>query len=199
MSSMRRRPLSGFETNLLRSKVFDLIKAKSFSKGKYVLASGKESNYYLDLKPAMLDPEGTNALSELILEKLEPMKIDYVGGLALGAVPLISVISMLSHQREHPIPGFFVRKEVKDHGTKKLVEGLSGNDTLKDKRVVILDDVTTTGGSAMVAVRAAQEAGAKVILVLSIVDREEGAAEFYKKENIPFEWLFTANEFLNSD
>src|SRR5438046_2723805 len=102
MSSMRRRPLSGFETNLLRCKVFDLIKAKSFSKGKYVLASGKESNYYLDLKPAMLDPEGTNALSELILEKLEPMKIDYVGGLALGAVPLISVISMLSHQREHP-------------------------------------------------------------------------------------------------
>jgi len=192
-----RRPLSPFEANLLRSKVFNLIKSKSFSKGKYILASGQESNYYLDMKPTMFDPEGSHALSEIILERLESLKVDYVGGLALGAVPLISVITMLSHQRERPIPGFFVRKEVKDHGTKKLVEGVS-DDALKDKRVVILEDVTTTGGSAMVAMRAAQEAGAKIILVLSIVDRGEGATEFYAKEGIPFECLFTANEFLNS-
>ena len=191
MPTSRKR--SGFP---LRTKVFNLIKAKSFAKGKFVLVSGKESDYYLDMKPTMFDPEGANALSEMVLDELEDVEVDYVGGLALGAVPLISTITMLSHQRNRPLPGFFVRKEVKDHGTKKLVEGLSNADALKGKRVVILDDVTTTGGSAMTAVEAAQQCGATIVLVLSIVDREEGAAEFYKQRNIPFECLFRASEFM---
>ena len=191
MPTSRKR--SGFP---LRTKVFNLIRAKSFAKGKFVLVSGKESDYYLDMKPTMFDPEGANALSEMVLDELEDVEVDYVGGLALGAVPLISTITMLSHQRNRPLPGFFVRKEVKDHGTKKLVEGLSNADALKGKRVVILDDVTTTGGSAMTAVEAAQQSGATVVLVLSIVDREEGAAEFYKQRNIPFEYLFRASEFM---
>ena len=121
-----------------------------------------------------------------------------VGGLAVGALPLISTIPMLSARHAKPIPGFFVRKEVKDHGTMKLVEGLAEGETLRGKRVVILDDVTTTGGSAMIAVQAATDAGAKVILVLSVVDREEGAEEFYKEKGIPFEALFRASELLGS-
>jgi orotate phosphoribosyltransferase len=195
---MTQHPLSKFEANLLRQKVFKLIKEKSFSRGEFVLASGKVSRYYLDMKPTMFDPEGANSLSEMILDRFEGISVDFVGGLAMGAVPLISTITMLSCRHKRPIPGFFVRKEVKDHGTKKLVEGLSAGQTLEKKRVVILEDVTTTGGSALVAVNAARKMGADVILVLSVVDREEGAIEFYRKENIPFEALFTASDFLNS-
>lgn len=198
LSQRSPKKLSQFESNLPREKAFSLIKAKSFKRGQYVLASGKTSEYYLDMKPTMFDPEGANALSVMILDRLYKTKVEYVGGLALGAVPLISTLTMLSYQRGRPIPGFFVRKEVKGHGTMKLVEGLEEGKTLQGKNVVILDDVTTTGESSMIAVRAAQSSGAKIILVLSIVDREEGADQLYQEQQIPFEAIFTARDFLNS-
>ncbi len=184
------------ECDSLRAKVFKLIQEKSFSKGQYTLASGIESNFYLDMKPSMFSPEGADALSSMIFERLQGLKVDYIGGLELGAVPLISTTTMLSYHRGKPVPGFSVRKEVKGHGTKKLIEGLSMDDTLQNKRVVILDDVTTSGESAMIAVNAARNSGAKVILVLSVVDREEGASEFYKNKDIPFDSLFKASEFM---
>jgi orotate phosphoribosyltransferase len=198
MPVARRTVPSGLEPDLLRSKAFNIIKNKSFSRGSFKLASGRESSYYLDLKPTMFDPEGATALSEMMFEHLQSRQVDYVGGLALGAVPLISTLTMLSFQRGRPIAGFFVRKEVKDHGTRKLVEGLSAGDSLNGKRVVILDDVTTTGGSAMAAVQAAQSSGAEILLVLSMVDREEGAEIFYREKGIAFEALFTASDFLNA-
>jgi orotate phosphoribosyltransferase len=191
-------PVSQLESNPVRSQVFELIKSRSFARGRYKLASGRESSYYLDLKPTMFHPQGAAGLSEMILDRIRDLRADYVGGLALGAVPLVSTITMLSWREDSPIGGFFVRKDVKDHGTKKLVEGLASGESLAGKRVVILEDVTTSGGSAMVAVRAAQDSEAQVILVLSIVDREEGAAELYRQNGIPFDALFTASEFLNS-
>jgi orotate phosphoribosyltransferase len=196
--SSAKSTLNPFESHHLRSKVFKLIQQRSFSKGRFTLASGVESNYYLDLKPTMLDAEGADGLAELILNELYGMNVDYVGGLAVGAVSLLGSIQVLSHRKTKPIPGFYVRKEIKDHGTMKLVEGLAPGETLHGKRVVILDDVTTTGCSAMIAAKAAQDAGASVILVLSIVDRQEGAAEFYEKAGIPFKALFTAREFLDA-
>jgi orotate phosphoribosyltransferase len=101
----------------------------------------------------------------------------------------------LSSRTDRPLPGFFVRKSAKDHGTKKLIEGTSD---IAGKNVVILDDVTTKGGSAMLAVRAAQDAGAIVTLVLSVVDRQEGAAKLFTDAGIPFQHLFTADELLKS-
>lgn len=195
----RRDPaqLSQFEASLLRAKVFKIIKEKSFFRGSVKLASGRDSDFYFDMKPTMFSPDGAVALSEILMNHLYGQDFDYVGGLALGAVPLISNLTALSFTCGKPIPGFFVRKEIKDHGTKRLIEGLAHNETLQGKRVVILDDVTTTGGSAMIAVKAAQEAGANVILVLSVVDRQEGAAETYKAAGVAFESLFTANEFLS--
>jgi orotate phosphoribosyltransferase len=186
-----------FESGLARSKAFNLIKARSFFRQKITLASGRESGFYFDMKPTMLNPEGANCLAELVINRLEGVKVDYIGGLALGAVPLIAAVCVLSASRSRPLPGFFVRKEIKDHGTKKLVEGVEDAD-LKGKSVVILDDVTTSGSSAMIAVETARKAGATIILVLSIVDRGEGATELYKKERIPFEALFTAEEFLSA-
>lgn len=186
-----------FEHQKDRRRAFDLIKSKSFGRRDIVLASGKPSTFYFDMKPTMLNPEGAAVLSELILARLSVEKIDFVGGLVMGAVPLISTINQLSYFKGQPLPGFFVRQEVKTHGTMKLIEGVTDNE-LQGKRVVILDDVTTSGGSAMIAVDAVQKAGAQVVMVLSVVDRGEGAADFYREKGMRFEALFTAGEFLDS-
>jgi orotate phosphoribosyltransferase len=175
-----------------RQKLFALLKQKAFRRGRVVLASGRESDYYFDMKPAMLDPDGAALLAEIILQEIQHVKADCVGGLEMGAVPLIAPVAMTSRKFGRALPGFFVRKTVKDHGTKKRVDG---ND-ISGKTVIILEDVTTTGASAMDAVKAVTEAGAKVALVISILDRGEGAAELYASAGIPFKSLFTAQEFL---
>ncbi|MBC8012623.1 MAG: orotate phosphoribosyltransferase [Methyloceanibacter sp.] len=182
----RNRPLE------LRNKLFTLLKERAFRRGRIVLASGRESDFYFDMKPAMLDPEGAGLLAELILQEIHGVMADCIGGLEMGAVPLIAPVAMRSPEFGRRLPGFFVRKAVKDHGTKKRVDGAD----IAGKTVVILEDVTTTGGSAMDAVKVVEEAGAKVALVLSILDRGEGAAELYAKAGIPFKSLFRAEEFL---
>lgn len=178
-----------------RERAFDIIKAKSFVKGDVVLASGERSTYYFDMKPSMFDPEGAELLSELILARLGTVGCDLVGGLEMGAVPLISPINAKSFRAGRPIAGFFVRKQVKEHGTRKSIEGVRD---LAGKRAVIVEDVTTTGKSAMVAVNALREAGATIALVISILDRQQGAAQLYKDAGIPFQSLFTASDFLQA-
>jgi orotate phosphoribosyltransferase len=190
-------PQTPRDTLTMRKRLFDIIGRLSFLRGSFVLASGRTSNYFLDLKPTMMDPEGASLLAELVLDKLEGMKVHYVGGLAMGAVPIVSQVAMLSHQRGRPIAGFFVRKTVKDHGTMKLIDAVKPGD-LAGRSIVILEDVTTTGESAMQAVKAAQDAGAKIELVLTMVDREEGATEFFENQKIPFKWLFRARELLGA-
>src|SRR5262249_48421242 len=160
-------------------------------RGKFILASGRESDFYLDLKPTMFDPDGANVVAELVLERLKDIKADYVGGMEVGAIPIVTAVSVLSVNTARPIAGFFVRQKSKDHGTRKLIDGVGD---LSGKDVVIIDDVTTTGGSAMDAVTAAREAGANVVFILSIVDRGEGAEEFYKAEGVAFDWLFHIRE-----
>jgi orotate phosphoribosyltransferase len=177
----------------LRNSLFNLLKLRAFRRGRVVLASGKQSDYYFDMKPAMLDPEGAGLLAELILQELDGVSADCIGGIEMGAVPLIAPVAMRSLDFGRYLSGFFVRKAVKDHGTKNRVDGTD----IAGKTVVILEDVTTTGGSAMDAVNAVQDAGAKVALVLSILDREEGAAELYAEAGIPFKSLFRAEEFLS--
>ena len=177
-----------------RRNLFALIKARSFRRGNLTLVSGRTTNYYFDMKPTMFHPAGAAWIAELMLDRIEGLKADYVGGLAIGAVPLVNSIAMLSHQRGRPIPGFFVRAQVKDHGTQRRVEGTA--ESLAGKNVVIVEDVTTTGGSASTAVEAATAEGAKVVLVLSIVDRLEGAVENFKNRGIAFQAIYTADEFM---
>ena len=178
-----------------RARLYEIIKAKSFVRGHVVLASGKESDHYFDMKPSMFDPEGADLLAELIFARIAATEADIVGGLEMGAVPLITPVSIAGLRAGRQLPGFFVRKAVKDHGTKKLVEGLAD---IAGKRVAIVEDVTTTGGSAMKAVEALTAAGAKIVLVISILDREEGAAKLYADAGIPFRSLFKASEFLKA-
>src|SRR5207237_8380643 len=147
-----------------------------FGRGKIVLASGRESDFYFDLRPTTVHPAGATWIGELICDALEGMAVDFVGGLEMGAVPIATAVAVASHRRGGNLQAFFVRKKPKDHGAKKLVEGLPKGETLKGKNVVVLEDVTTTGGSSMQAVAALREEGANIVLVLTIVDGLGGAA-----------------------
>jgi orotate phosphoribosyltransferase len=176
----------------LRERLADLIKERSFRRGNFTLASGKQSSYYFDSKPTMLHPEGAALLAELIVQELGDIEADCVGGLEMGAVPLIAPVAMKSREAGRPLLGFFVRKAPKDHGTRQRIEGLD----VAGKTAIILEDVTTTGGSALQAVEEVRKAGGEVALVLSILDRGEGASELYAAAGVPFKSLFRAEEFL---
>jgi orotate phosphoribosyltransferase len=178
----------------IQRQAYDLISRKSFIRKQIKLSSGKVSDHYFDMKFTMLDPIGARLLAELVFARLPDSRVDYVGGLELGAVPLISPVAMLSAEKGRPIPGLIVRKAAKQHGTQRLVEGV---EDLRGKNVVIVDDVTTTGESAMKSIRAVQAEGANIILVVSIVDREEGAANLYAAAGLRFDPLFRASQFLN--
>ena len=182
----------------VRSKLFELIKTRSFGRGRIVLASGRVSDFYFDMKPTMLRPDGAAWLAELMLRELDDWAAEYIGGLEMGAVPLVAVLAQLSFLKGRPVPAFFVRKRAKEHGAKKLVEGLARSESLQGKKVAIIEDVTTTGDSARQAVEAVRGEGAEVVLVLSIVDRLEGAAAAFHAAGLPFRSLFTAAEFLSS-
>jgi orotate phosphoribosyltransferase len=116
----------------------------------------------------------------------------------MGAVPLAGSIAQLSWLKGHPIAAFFVRKKPKEHGARLGVEGLAKGESLQGKRIVIVEDVTTTGGSAIKAAEAVKEAGGNVVLVLTMVDREEGATEAFAEAGLPFRSLYKASEFLNT-
>lgn len=180
-------------TSSKRNRLREIVRAKSYIQGDVVLASGERSTYYFDMKPTMFDPEGADLLADLLMERIAGVACDLVGGLEMGAVPLISPINALSFRQGRPIAGFFVRKQPKGHGTKKRIEGVAD---VAGKAVVIVEDVTTTGGSAMKAVDELREAGATISLVISILDREQGAAALYKAAGIPFDSLFKASEII---
>jgi len=179
-----------------RARLADIIRKRSFGRGEITLASGRKSDFYFNLKPTMLDPEGAALLAELTYEALKDDNLDFVGGLEMGAVPPAGAIAQLSWIKGHPIAAFFVRKKPKEHGAKLLVEGLTKDETLQGKRVVVVEDVTTTGGSAIKAVESVREAGGDVVLAFTMIDREEGADEAFKAAGIPFRALYKAGEFL---
>ena len=179
-----------------RARLADIIRKRSFGRGEITLASGRKSDFYFNLKPTMLDPEGAALLAELTYEALRDDQLDYIGGLEMGAVPLAGAIAQISWLKGHPIAAFFVRKQPKEHGARLAIEGLAKDQSLNGKRVVVVEDVTTTGGSALKAVQAVREAGAEVTLVLTMIDREEGASETFAEAGLPFRSLYKASEFL---
>src|SRR5258708_10745942 len=161
------------------ARLAEIIRKRWFGRGEITLASGRKSDFYFNLKPTMCDPEGAALLAELTYEALKDDGLDYVGGLEMGAVPLAGAIAQLSWLKGHPIAAFFVRKKPKRHALLLDVEGLAKGESLKGKRVVIVEDVTTTGASALKAVEAVRDAGGEVALVFTMVDREEGATETF--------------------
>jgi len=181
-----------------RAELLELIRTRSFGRGRIILSSGRESDFYFDLRPTTVHPAGATCVGELVLDALEGIAVDFVGGLEMGAVPIATAAAIASHRRGRHIGAFFVRKKPKDHGAKKLIEGLPKGETLRGKNVVVLEDTTTTGGSAMQAVAALREEGANIVLVLTIVDRLEGAADNFAAEGLRFRAIYTADEFLKA-
>ena len=157
----------------------------------FTLASGRQSNYYFNCKPTTLDPEGMNLIGEVLFDMLQDAPVTAAGGLTLGADPIANALAVVSWQKGRPIKSFIVRKDVKDHGTKSAVEG----NVAAGEKVVILDDVITTGGSTITAIEQARRAGLVVDRVITLIDREEGG------ENIlalvaPVQSVFTRTEIM---
>lgn len=182
-----------------RARLVEIVKTRSYQVGPEMkLASGRTSTHYFNMKPTMLDPEGAYLIAELIIEQLvaDRVKADLIGGLELGAVPIASAVCAVSHQAGHPIRAFLVRKQAKDHGTKSLVEGLAKGETLAGKKVVIVEDVTTTGGSSIKAAEAVRAEGAEVLRVVTIVDRQEGAAQAFEAAGLALHPILTMSDFV---
>jgi orotate phosphoribosyltransferase len=179
-----------------RARLIELIKLRSFQEGpEFKLASGKTSTFYFNMKPTMLDSEGAYLIASLILDQLEGVDADLVGGLEMGAVPIASSVAAIAYTQGRELPAFFVRKQAKEHGTQSLVEGLAKGDSMAGKKVVVVEDVTTTGGSALKAADALKAAGAEIVRVITIVDRLDGAAETFAAAGLKFEPLLTLSDF----
>lgn len=171
-----------------------IIRERSIRIGKFTLASGRESDLYLNLKPTMMDPRGARLCAEAFLARVPP-GTDYVGGLEMGAVPVISALAAVSDIAGKPVRTFFVRKSAKDHGTREVVEGLASGESLAGKRCLMVDDVATTGGSVLKAIDAARAAGAIVEDALVIVDRQEGGTETLAAVGVKLHSVFIGDDF----
>ncbi len=179
-----------------RARLVEIVKARSFQEGPEMkLASGKTSTFYFNMKPTMLDPEGAALIADLMLDAMGDETVDLVGGLEMGAVPIATAIAAVSQLQGRPVGAFFVRKQAKEHGTQSLVEGLVRGDTMHGKRVVVVEDVTTTGGSALKAAKALAAEGARIVRVLTIVDRLDGAADAFADAGLNFVPILTLSDF----
>ncbi|MFO0842958.1 MAG: orotate phosphoribosyltransferase [Gemmataceae bacterium] len=172
-----------------RQRLLDLVKSRAVSFGRFTLASGKQSTYYINSKRVLFHSESVALLGEALWDQTRDLDIQAVGGLEVGAIPLATACVLRYHQEGRPLEGFFVRKQAKGHGSQERVEGV-----LPPKaRVAIVDDVLTTGGSALQAVQEVERAGGTVVAVLCIVDRLEGARELFSAR-YQFRPLFTIRD-----
>ena len=160
--------------------------------GSFKLSSGKPSTYYFDSKLLTMDPEGGYKVGKYFFGKLRDSDAEAVGGMALGAIPIVEAVTLISHMKERPFPGFFVRKEAKAHGTQNLIEGNFPADP--NVPVAILDDVVTGGGSIMQAIEAVEAKGNPIVSVMCILDRDEGGREFLKKRGYDLQAMYVVED-----
>jgi orotate phosphoribosyltransferase len=178
-----------------------LLAARTFKRGEFLLVSGKRSRIYFNMKATMMTPEGAAQCARGLLSVLDGLEADYVAGLEMGAVPLLGGIAAASWDAGRPIGAVFVRKAAKAHGTSLMVEGLddAGGETLAGKRVVLIDDVATSGGSILKAADQIAAAGGVMKDAIVILDREQGAREMLGERGIALHTLFTATDLGVTD
>ena len=174
-----------------RDALQTLIREKALKFGDFTLASGKTAKYYLDCRQITLDSQGARLIGEGMLDLLEGNMPDLVGGMAIGADPITAAILTLAGVRGIPLRGVMVRKEAKQHGTGKLVEG----PFREGESIVIVEDVVTTGGSSLLAIECCEAVGLKVSRVLAIIDRLEGGREAFAERGYELTTLFTIRDF----
>jgi len=177
-----------------RQKLKELILKVSYREGDFTLASGLKSDFYIDLKPTTLHPDGAYALGKLAVECVEKsgLKVDAVGGMTLGADPIATSVSLAAREKGYSWPAFIVRKEPKSHGTSRFIEG---TENLKPgARVLVVEDVVTTGGSSLKAIQHLRDAGYEPVAVFTLVDREQGGRETFENAGLKLLPLFTIRE-----
>jgi orotate phosphoribosyltransferase len=156
-------------TTVDRQSLVRLLAAHSYRKGTFRLASGRESDFYVDVKQTVFRADGARAIGQMLCDRLEEHGVTLVGGMAVGAIPLVSVALTAAAERDYALEGFFVRKDVKDHGTAQKIDGRFRADAC----IALVEDVVTTGASTLAAIEAVAAAGGRVALVVTVVDREE--------------------------
>lgn len=184
----------GDDVDGLKKKLADLLMEKSYKEGDFTLTSGKKSEYYFDGKQTALHPEGGFLVGKLFMELLKDGDIHGVGGMTLGADPLVSATSVVSHLDGQGLPAFIIRKKAKGHGTGQYLEGLANFP--QGSKIALLEDVVTTGGTLITAIERVKDAGLEVSKVLCILDREEGGRENLEKAGYQLESIFTRQELL---
>ncbi len=177
------------------STLITLLAERSAKRGQFILASGKQSTFYIDARLTTMSPEGLSIIGPLALSVLQQTgwSIDAIGGLTLGADPISYAISYASARSDHPLRAFTVRKEAKTHGTGQLLEG----PFRQGDRVAVIEDVLTTGGSALRAIDAVRAAAGITVGVLALVDREEGGRQAIERAGIPVVTLVTASQVIS--
>ncbi|MDB9458313.1 orotate phosphoribosyltransferase [Dolichospermum circinale CS-545/17] len=175
------------DLTILRHQLLDLFCQLAYQEGDFVLSSGQRSSYYINGKQVTLHPQGALAVARLLLHILSE-DTQAVAGLTLGADPIVSAVSVVSVYENRPIPALIIRKEAKGHGTMAYIEGPS---LPQGAKVVVLEDVVTTGQSALKAVERLQAAGYTVNMVISLIDRLQGGGELYESAGLQFQALFT--------
>ena len=180
----------------MRKKLLELLKKEAFFKKKVKLSSGKISNYYVDVRRVSLSPEGVYLISNLIWKIIKNFDIDAVGGPTLGADPLVSGVCYIAYKKNKGLKGFLIRKTAKTHGGKKMIEG---QDIIAGERVILFDDVATSGGSIVKSIEVLKTIKVQVIGAVTVIDREEGAKETLEKIGCPLYALFTKSDFLEKN
>src|SRR5262245_10411017 len=175
---------------LTRMRLLELFRSRALLFGDFTLASGQKSTYYINSKRALFHSECAALLGDALYEATKDLDIRAIGGLEVGALPMATAAVIRYHQAGREMEGFFVRKQAKEHGSKERVEGVLESGW----RVAVIDDVLTTGGSAIEAVKAVESKGAHVAAVVCIVDRLQGAREAFEPR-YPFRPIFTIRDF----
>jgi len=178
-----------------RKRLLEILCKNSFKYSEnpiYKLASGKMSDCYINCKATTLDSEAMNLIGHIFYDKIKTLHVAAIGGLTQGADPIAVATAMISGIKDNPVNAFVVRKEAKKHGLKKLIEG---NVTVGDK-VVILDDVVTTGQSTIEAIEKAKKEGLNIVKVIVLIDRQEGGKEEIEKLGIAFDSIFTKDDLI---
>jgi orotate phosphoribosyltransferase len=186
-------PMAAVDLTDLRSMLLDLFCQLAYREGEFVLSSGQRSSYYINGKPVTLHPQGALAVGRLLLSKL-PADTQAVAGLTLGADPIVAAVSVVSAYENRPVMALIIRKEAKGHGTMAYIEGPN---LPAGARVVVLEDVVTTGQSAMKAALRLKDAGYEVEEVIALVDRKQGGAELYNSAGLKFQAVFAIDEIQN--
>jgi orotate phosphoribosyltransferase len=186
------------DPNVLKLRLCELLSERSLKRGQVKLASGKISDFYLDCKQTALCAEGAAIIGALVFDHVEKLRAEghtvaAVGGLTLGADPIAVATAVTSHGRGAPVDAFIIRKEAKGHGTGSWVEGMG--QLAPGTRVLLVEDVVTTGGSTLKALERARESGLEPVAIIALVDREEGGRANLEATGLPFTALLTRSDF----